>query len=100
MATKSKVKIKPLADHIVIMPVDDEVKTKSGIVLPDNVKEKPQQGKVVAVGSGRVLDNGQRVAPEVKEGDLVIFSKYSGDEIKIDGVEYKIVEEKNILAII
>ncbi|MFC1517505.1 co-chaperone GroES [Candidatus Margulisiibacteriota bacterium] len=100
MSTKSKIKIQPLADRVVIVPVEEEVKTKSGIVLPDNAKEKPQQGKVVAVGSGRVLDSGERVAPEVKAGDIVVFSKYSGDEVKVDGVEYKIIEERNVLAII
>lgn len=100
MTTKAKVKIKPLGDHVVILPLAEEVKTKSGIVLPENAKEKPQQGEVIAVGSGRVLDSGQRVAPEVKAGDVVVFSKYSGDELKIDGKEYKIVEERNILAII
>ena len=100
MSTKSKVKIQPLADRVVIVPIDEEVKTQGGIVLPDNMKEKPQQGKVVAIGSGRVLDSGERVKPEVKEGDIVVFSKYSGDEVKVDGVEYKIIEERNVLAII
>ncbi|MBU0580223.1 MAG: co-chaperone GroES [Candidatus Margulisbacteria bacterium] len=100
MTTKSKLKIKPLADRVVIKQIEDEMKTKSGIVLPDNAKEKPQQGEVIAVGPGRVLDNGERLTPEVKEGDIVFFSKYSGDEIKVDGVEYKIIEERNILAIL
>lgn len=100
MATKSKVKIKPLSDRVVIEPIAEEVATKSGIVIPDSAKEKPQEGKVIAVGPGRVLDNGQRVTPEVKVGDVVVYSKYSGDEIKIDGVEYKIIEERNILAIV
>ncbi len=97
---KTKLKVKPLADRIVILPAAEVVKTRSGLVLPDNAKEKPQQGEVIAVGPGRVLDNGQRIAPEVKEGDIVLYSKYSGDELKIDDVEYKIVEERNILAVL
>ena len=97
---KTKLKVKPLADRIVILPAAEVVTTRSGLVLPDNAKEKPQQGEVIAVGPGRVLDNGQRIAPEVKEGDIVLYSKYSGDELKIDDVEYKIVEERNILAVL
>ena len=100
MAAKAKVKIRPLADRVVIIPLAEEAKTRSGIVLPDNAKEKPQQGEVVAVGPGRVLDNGTKVAPDVKEGDIVVYSKYSGDEIKIDGVEYKVIEERSILAVL
>lgn len=100
MATKSKLKIRPLADRVVILPIEEVAKTKSGIVLPDNAKEKPQQGEVVAVGPGRILDSGTKVPVEVKEGDTVVYSKYSGDEIKIDGVEYKIIEERSILAVL
>lgn len=91
--------IKPLGDRVVIQVLEREEKTKSGIVLPDTAKEKPQEGKVVAVGTGKVLDNGQRVAIEVKVGDKVIYSKYAGTEVKIDGVEYLIVGERDILAI-
>jgi chaperonin GroES len=100
MTAKAKVSIKPLADRVVILPVAEEVKTASGLVLPENVKEKPQTGEVVAVGAGRVLDSGTRIEPEVKVGDKVIFSKYSGDEVKLDGVEYKVIEERNVLAIL
>lgn len=90
--------IKPLGDRVVIKVLEKEEKTKSGIVLPDTAKEKPQQGKIVAVGTGKVLDNGQRVALDVKEGDKVIFSKYAGTEIKIDGQEYLILSERDVLA--
>lgn len=92
--------LKPLGDRIVIEQLETEEKTASGIVLPDSAKEKPQEGKVIAVGSGRVLDNGERVAPEVKEGDTIIFSKYAGTEVKYDGKEYLILRESDILAII
>ncbi|MDX9872525.1 MAG: co-chaperone GroES [Clostridia bacterium] len=92
--------IRPLGDKVVVKPLAQEEKTKSGIVLPDTAKEKPQQGEVVAVGSGKVLDNGQKVALEVKVGDKVIYSKYAGTEIKIDGEEVLILSERDIHAII
>lgn len=92
--------IKPLGDRVVIKVLEREEKTKSGIVLPDTAKEKPQEGKIVAVGSGKTLDNGQRVALDVKEGDKVIFSKYAGTEVKFDGVDYLILSERDILAIV
>ncbi len=92
--------IKPLGDRVVIKVLEKEEKTKSGIVLPDTAKEKPQEGKIVAVGTGKVLDNGQRVALEVKEGDKVIFSKYAGTEVKIDGQDYLILSERDVLAIV
>lgn len=93
--------LKPLADRVVIEVLAKEEKTKSGIVLPDTAnKEKPQEGKVVAVGTGKIADNGTRIAMEVKEGDRVVFSKYAGTEIKIDGKEYLILAEKDVLAII
>lgn len=91
--------IKPLGDRVVVKALEAEQKTKSGIVLPDTVKEKPQEGEVVAVGSGKVLDNGQKVALEVKAGDKVIFAKYAGTEVKVDGQEYIILSERDILAI-
>lgn len=91
--------IKPLGDRVVIQTLEREEKTKSGIVLPDTVKEKPQEGKVVAVGTGKMLENGQRIALDVKVGDKVIFSKYAGNEVKVDGEEYLIISEKDILAI-
>ncbi|MCM3598654.1 co-chaperone GroES [Metabacillus idriensis] len=92
--------LKPLGDRVVIELVQSEEKTASGIVLPDSAKEKPQEGKVVAVGTGRVLDNGERVALEVAEGNRIIFSKYSGTEVKYEGSEYLILRESDILAVI
>ncbi len=92
--------LKPLGDRVVIELVEQEQKTSSGIVLPDSAKEKPQEGRVVAVGSGRVTDNGEKVALEVKEGDSIIFSKYAGTEVKYEGKEYLILRESDILAVI
>lgn len=92
--------LKPLADRVVVEPVSKEETTASGIVLPDTAKEKPQEGIVIAVGSGRVADNGERIAPEVKVGDKVIFSKYAGTEVKVESKEYLILRESDILAII
>jgi len=92
--------IKPLGDRIIIELVESEEKTASGIVLPDSAKEKPQEGKVVAVGSGRVLESGERVALEVAVGDRIIFSKYGGTEVKYQGTEYLILRESDILAVI
>ncbi|WP_153731572.1 co-chaperone GroES [Sporosarcina obsidiansis] len=92
--------LKPLGDRIVIELIEAEEKTSSGIVLPDSAKEKPQEGKVIAVGTGRVLENGQRVNLEVSEGDHIIFSKYAGTEVKYEGTEYLILRESDILAII
>lgn len=92
--------IKPLGDRVVIEVMEGDLKTASGIVLPDTAKEKPQEGTVVAVGEGKVLENGQRVAPDVKAGDKIIFSKYAGTEVKADGKEYLIVSERDILAVV
>ena len=92
--------LKPLGDRIVIELIEAEEKTSSGIVLPDSAKEKPQEGKVIAVGTGRVLENGQRVNLEVSEGDHIIFSKYAGTEVKFEGTEYLILRESDILATI
>ena len=91
--------IKPLADRVVIKAIVQDEKTKGGIVLPDTAKDKPQEGEVMAVGPGKVLDNGTKLKPEVKVGDRIIFSKYSGTEIKIEGDEYLILRESDILAI-
>ncbi len=92
--------IKPLGDRVVVKALENEEKTKSGIVLPDTAKEKPQQGKVLAVGTGRVLDNGTRVALDVKVGDRILFSKYGGTEVKLDGEELLILSERDILGIV
>ena len=92
--------LRPLGDRIVIELVESEEKTSSGIVLPDTAKEKPQEGKVVAVGTGRVLDSGERVALEVSVGDRIIFSKYAGTEVKYEGTEYLLLRENDILAVV
>jgi len=92
--------IRPLGERVVVKPLPSEEITKGGIVLPDTAKEKPQEGEVVAVGSGRLLDNGTRVSIDLKVGDKVLFSKYAGNEVKIDGVEYLIMREADILGVI
>lgn len=96
MASK---KLTPIGDRVVIKPEPEEQKTKSGIVLPDSAKEKPSEGTVVAVGTGRILDNGTKVPVEVKIGDKVIYSKYGGSEVKIDNEDFIILAERDILAI-
>ncbi|WP_027878231.1 co-chaperone GroES [Meiothermus cerbereus] len=92
--------LRPLGDRVVVKRIEEEAKTKGGIVLPDTAKEKPQKGKVIAVGSGRVLDNGTKLPLEVKEGDTVVFAKYGGTEIEIDGEEYIILSERDLLAVL
>jgi chaperonin GroES len=93
-------KVKPLNDRVLVLRTGEEVKTVGGIIIPDTAKEKPQEGKVVAVGPGKVNDEGKKIALDVKAGDKVLFGKYSGTEIKIDGVEHLIMKEEDILAII
>ncbi|MBC7104958.1 MAG: co-chaperone GroES [Firmicutes bacterium] len=93
-------KIRPLGDRVVVKPLPMEERTKGGIVLPDTAKEKPQQGEVLAVGPGRLLDNGQRVAIDLKVGDKILYSKYAGNEIKMEGEEYLILRESDILGVI
>ena len=93
-------KIKPLGDRVLIKALERDEKTKSGIVLPDTAKEKPQEGRVIAVGSGKMLDNGTKVALEVQVGQKVIFSKYAGTEVKLDGEEMMILNERDILAVV
>ncbi len=90
--------IKPLGDRVVVRVIEEEEVTASGIVLPDTAKEKPQQGEVVAVGTGKMLDSGEKVALEVTEGDTIIFSKYAGTEVKMKGEELLILSERDILA--
>ena len=93
--------LKPLADRIIVKPLEAEEKTKGGIVLPDTVKEKPQEGKVIAVGKGKVNDEGKVNTPEVKAGDIVLYGKYSGTEITTkDGEQYLIMREEDVLAIV
>ena len=91
-------KIQPLADRLVVKPIEKEEMTKGGILIPDTAKEKPQEGEVIAVGPGRMTDEGKRIAMELKAGDRVIYSKYGGSEIKIDDVEMIILRESDILA--
>jgi len=93
-------KIRPVGDRVVVKPSAKEEVTKSGIVIPDTAKEKPQEGTVIAVGSGRLLDNGDRAPIDVREGDRVLFAKYGGTEFKLDGEEYLVLKENDILAII
>jgi len=92
--------LRPLGDRVVIRPLARETVTKSGIVLPDTAKEKPQEGEIIAVGPGKVLDNGKRITLEVKIGQRVLFAKYSGTEVKIEGEEYLILRESDILGIV
>ncbi|HSP21309.1 MAG TPA: co-chaperone GroES [Planococcus sp. (in: firmicutes)] len=92
--------LRPLGDRVIIKLIEAEEKTSSGIVLPGSAQEKPQEGKVIAVGNGLIRDNGQRTELDVKEGDRVIFSKYAGSELKYDGNEYLILRENDILAIL
>ncbi len=92
------VKLKPLADRVLVKPIDEEEVTKGGIILPDTAKEKPQRGKVVAVGPGRLDDEGKRVPIEVKTGDKVLYDKYAGTEVKLDDEEYLILRESNVVA--
>ena len=94
------VTIKPLEDRVLVEPLEAEQTTASGLVIPDTAKEKPQEGKVVATGPGRIDDNGQRVEMDVKEDDVVIFSKYGGTEVKYDGKEYLLLNARDILAVV
>jgi chaperonin GroES len=100
MATKTKVALKPLEDRVVVQASEAEETTASGLVIPDTAKEKPQQGHVVAVGPGRISDQGERIPLDVKEGDTVVYSKYGGTEIKLEGEEYLILSARDILAIV
>ncbi len=100
MATATATKLRPLGDRVVIQPTPREEMTKSGIVLPDTAKEKPQEGKVIAAGPGRLTDEGKREPMDVKEGDTVLYAKYAGTEFKIEGDELLIVSQKDILAVV
>jgi chaperonin GroES len=93
-------KLKPLADRIIVEPIEQEEMTASGIYVPETAKEKPQEATVVAVGPGRLLDNGERAPMEVKKGDQVIFAKYAGSEVKLEDTRYLILGEKDILAVL
>jgi len=93
-------KVRPLNDRILVKRVEEEAKSKGGIIIPDTAKEKPQEGRVIAVGSGKVLENGSTRALEVGKGDRVLFSKYSGSEVNIDGEEHLIIREDDVLAVL
>ena len=93
-------KIRPLQDRIIVKRLEGEEKTKGGIIIPDSAKEKPMEGKVIAVGKGKLNDKGERIAPDVKADDTVLFSKYAGTEVKIDGEEHLIMREDDILGVI
>src|SRR5215470_4519910 len=98
--TTVSVKIRPLGDRVVVKPLSSETVTKSGIVLPDTAKEKPQEGEILAVGPGKVLDNGKRVTLEVKVGQKILFAKYAGSEVKMDDEDYLILRESDIMGIV
>jgi len=93
-------KIRPLQDRIIVRRIEEEEKTKGGIIIPDSAKEKPMEGEVIAVGTGKILENGTKQPLEVKEGNRVLFGKYAGTEVKIDGVEHLIMREDDILGVI
>ena len=92
--------LRPLGDRVVVKPSEKEERTKSGIVLPDTAKEKPQEGKVIAAGPGRILDDGKREAMDIKKGDKVLYAKYAGTEFKLEGEDLMIISQKDILAVV
>ena len=96
----SKINLKPLADRVIVKPKEAEEKTKGGIILPDTAKEKPVEGTIVAAGPGKMSDDGKLMKMEVKVGDVVLYGKYSGSEVTVDGVEYLIMRESDIFAIV
>jgi chaperonin GroES len=93
-------KLKPLNDRVLVLRIEEEEKTKGGIIIPDTAREKPQEGKVVAVGPGKLSDKGERIPLDLKENDRVLFGKYAGSDIKIDGVEHLILREDDILGVV
>jgi chaperonin GroES len=100
MATASKVKVQPLADRVVVEPLEETEEMRGGLYIPDTAKEKPQQGTVIAVGPGRVSDEGERIPVELEEGQRILYGKYSGTEVNIDGHDLLIIKESDVLAII
>jgi chaperonin GroES len=100
MATATKTKLRPLHDRILIKRVEEEEVRRGGIIIPDTAKEKPQEGKVIAVGTGKVTDEGKKIPLDVKAGDRILFGKYSGSEVKIDDEEYLILREEDVLGIL
>jgi chaperonin GroES len=100
MAKKAAGKIKPLSDRVVVQALEEAEQTRGGLYIPDTAKEKPQQGKVIAVGPGKLSDEGERLLPDLKVGDTVLYGKYSGTEVTVDGEEYLILRESDVLAVI
>ena len=100
MPTASATRIQPLADRVVVKPLEETEQMKGGLYIPDTAKEKPQQGEVIAVGPGKVTEDGKRVAPELKEGDRVLYGKYSGTEVTVGDEQYLILRESDVLAIV
>ena len=100
MTTASKVKVQPLADRIVVEPLEETEEMRGGLYIPDTAKEKPQQGTVIAVGPGRISDEGERIPVELEEGQRVLYGKYSGTEVTIDGQDLLIIKESDVLAVI
>ena len=92
------VNLKPLADRVIVKALEEKEKQRGGIIIPDTAKEKPQEGEVIAVGPGKISETGERIKPEVKKGDRVLYGKYSGTEVTVDGTEYLILRESDILA--
>jgi chaperonin GroES len=92
--------VKPLADRVIVRALEAEQKTAGGIIIPDNAKEKPQKGEVVAVGPGKIADNGAKITMELKKGDKILYGKYSGTEVTVDGKEYLIMRESDVLAVL
>jgi chaperonin GroES len=99
-ATASKTKLRPLHDRILVKRIEEEEVRRGGIIIPDTAKEKPQEGKVIAVGTGKVTDDGKKIPLDVKAGDRILFGKYSGSEVKIDDEEYLIMKEEDVLGIL
>ena len=100
MATATDLKVKPLADRVVVKPLEEAEQMRGGLYIPDTAKEKPQQGEVVAIGPGKLTDEGKRVDPELKVGDKVLYGKYSGTEVTLDEAQYLILRESDVLAVI
>ncbi len=100
MATATDTKVKPLADRVVVKPLEETEQMRGGLYIPDTAKEKPQEGEVVATGPGRITDEGKRIDSELKVGDKILYGKYSGTEVTIDGTQYLILRESDVLAIV
>ncbi len=100
MANKTAVNVKPLADRVVVSPLEEEEQMRGGLYIPDTAKEKPQSGKIVAVGAGKLSEEGVRIAPDVEVGQTVLYGKYSGTEVTVEGEEYLILRESDILAVL